>query len=257
MQSTLREIKLNGSFNFRDLGGYETKDGRRVKRGILFRSGNLSLLTEDDLKVVNQLGIKKICDLRGVDEIDKFPDPILDGATWHHTPILSDEQMLGQVGEQTSFADVLRNTKPGELLLHLNQNMVSFKNAFQQVFKVLLTETHTPLLFHCMAGKDRTGAVAALTLSILGVSREIIVEDYLYTNETLTQMNTNFEKIGYNDLPNIDKSVLDALFEARAEYIDSFLDGIEANYGSVEMYSKEVLGLSDEAINLLRSNLLE
>ncbi|MFD2043386.1 tyrosine-protein phosphatase [Ornithinibacillus salinisoli] len=257
MNDILRVIKLEGSFNFRDLGGYRTEDGRSIKRGMLYRSGNLSRLTENDLEIVNQLGIKKICDLRGLDEIERFPDPMLDGVVWHHTPILSDEQMLGQVGEHRNFADTLRNTKPGELLLTLNQNMVSFKQAFQKVFEILLTEPHSPLLFHCMAGKDRTGAVAAVMLRVLGVPREVILEDYLYTNETLEQMAANFQEIGYNNLPDIQQEVLDALFEARAEYINAFLDELEVQYGSINVYVQEVLGLSEDDLDLLKRNLLE
>ncbi|MDL4839323.1 tyrosine-protein phosphatase [Aquibacillus rhizosphaerae] len=257
MDKIMREIKLEGSFNFRDLGGYQTEDGRRVKHGMLYRSGNLSRLTASDLEIVNQLGIKKICDLRGADEIEKFPDPKFEGIIWHHTPILSDEQMLGQVGDHRDFAETLRNTKPGELLLSLNQNMVSFKQAFQKVFKVLLTEAHTPMLFHCMAGKDRTGGIAALLLYILGVPRQAITEDYLYTNETLEKMTKNFTEIGYNDLSDVDQDVLDALFEARVEYIDAFLDEIEARYENVEVYAKEVLGLADDDIDILKQHLLE
>ncbi|MBM6616874.1 tyrosine-protein phosphatase [Bacillus suaedaesalsae] len=257
MTIILREIKLEGSFNFRDLGGYITENGSRLKRGMLYRSGNLSRLTESDLHIVSQLGINRICDLRGLDEIEKFPDPVLDGVTWHHTPILSDEQMLGQVGEHREFADLLRNTKPGELLINLNQHMVGFKQAFQKVFEVLLAEPKKPLLFHCMAGKDRTGAVAALILSILGVPRETILEDYLYTNETLEQLSANFQEIGYNNLPNIEQDVLDALFEARAEYIHTFLDELLAKYESIERYAKEFLGLSDEDIRVLKDSLLE
>ncbi|MET3699582.1 protein tyrosine phosphatase [Bacillus oleivorans] len=257
MKSVLREIKLEGGFNFRDLGGYQTKEGRTVRSGMLFRSGNLSRLTESDREIVKQLGIKKICDLRGMDEVERFPDPIIDDITWHHTPILSEEKMLGQVGDDTDFADQLRKTKPGELLMNLNQHMVTYKSAFRKVFQVLLTEPNHPLLFHCMAGKDRTGAVAALILRILGVPREKILEDYLYTNETLEQMAVNFTEIGYNDLPNIDQDVLDALFEARTEYINAFLDEIDAKYGNIDLYAKEFLGLSENDIKVLKSHLLE
>ncbi|GAA0343950.1 hypothetical protein GCM10008967_37990 [Bacillus carboniphilus] len=257
MKTVLREIKLEGSFNFRDLGGYQTVDGRRVKQGLLYRSGNLSRLTESDMEIIKPLGIKKICDLRGDDEVERFPDPLIAEAVWHHTPILSDEMMLGQVGEHTSFADQLRKTKPGELLLNLNKKMVSYRNAFRKVLDVLLTEPQTPLLFHCMAGKDRTGAVAALILSVLGVPRNVILEDYLYTNETLEEANANFYAIGYNDLPNIDQKVLEALFEARAEYIHAYLDELEAGFESAEVYAVEVLGLSLEDIDTLKSHLLE
>ncbi|WP_102027713.1 tyrosine-protein phosphatase [Salirhabdus sp. Marseille-P4669] len=257
MKNTLREITLEGCFNFRDLGGYRTESGQRVKVGMLYRSGNLSQLTENDVEKLRSLGIRKICDLRGDGEVTRYPDPELEGATWYHTPVLSDEKMMGQVGDETSFIDALRETKPGEMLLDLNKNMVTFKSAFQHVMKVVLSEPRQPLLFHCMAGKDRTGAVAAILLGILGVPREQIVEDYLYTNHTLEQMNQHFDDIGYNHLPGIEQDVLDALFEARAEYINTFLDEVEAHYESMERFVKHALGLSDEDIRVLREHLLE
>ncbi|MUK87976.1 protein-tyrosine-phosphatase [Ornithinibacillus sp. L9] len=257
MKDILRDIKLEGSFNFRDLGGYPTQEGRTVKWGMLYRSGNLSRLTDIDQETVSRLGISRICDLRSKDEVEKFPDPILNGATWHHTPILSDDRILGQVEGQSTFADVLRKTKPGELLLNLNKDMVSYKRAFQNVFEILLNEPHTPMLFHCMAGKDRTGAVAALILNMLGVPRKIILDDYLYTNQSLDQATENFEAIGYNDLPNVEQAVLDALFEARAEYIHTFLDELDARYGGIDLYMKEVLGLSTNDIKTLKEHLLE
>jgi protein-tyrosine phosphatase len=257
MGKGLRVIELEGSFNFRDLGGYPTNEGKKVKKGMLYRSGNLSRLTEADKLIVTQLGIKKICDLRGHDEVALFPDPVLEDAKWHHTPILSDERMMGQVGDQADFADELRKTKPGELLLTLNKNVVSFKSALQKLFEVLLEEPDQPLLFHCMAGKDRTGAVAAIILNMVGVPRELIEEDYLFTNQTLEQMSEHFDAIGYNHLPNIDQEVLDALFEARKEYIHALFDELDAKYGSIELYAKELLGLTSEDIDILKEHLLE
>lgn len=257
MKSVLREIKLQGSFNFRDLGGYPTEDGRRVKWGKLYRSGNLSILTDNDRTEMSKLGISKICDLRGKYEVNRFPDPEIQGIKWHHTPLLADDKVMGKVDGHFDFVERLRNSKPGELLLTLNKEMVMYKSALQRVFHVMLSEPETPMLFHCMAGKDRTGAVAALILSVLGVPRDVIKEDYLYTNETLEQMATNFNAIGYNDLPDVDQAVLDSLFEARVEYIDAFMNELEIRYGKIDLYTKEVLGLSDNDIQVLKHCFVE
>ncbi|MCU9614855.1 tyrosine-protein phosphatase [Caldibacillus lycopersici] len=257
MKNVLQVVPLEGCVNFRDLGGYMTKNGERVKSGMLFRSGNLSELTEADRSLLQQMGIQKILDLRGFDEIEKFPDPKINDCTWHHTPLFADGSELAQVDSDSSFADILRRTKPGELLLKKNQDMVTYKTSFQQIFQLLLDTPDSPTLFHCMAGKDRTGAIAALILAVLGVPRETIVEDYLYTNEVVDQLNAHFDRIGYNDLPNVEQAVIDALMEARKEYIDAFLDGIEITFGGIENYSKEVLNLSTEEITLLKQHLLE
>ncbi|MGY3715931.1 tyrosine-protein phosphatase [Sutcliffiella cohnii] len=256
-KTVINNLNVAGTINLRDLGGVQTKDGQMVKKGMLYRSGNLSRLTEAGEATLKELGIKKICDLRGIDETNKYPDPMMDGVAWFHTPLLAEEAALGNAGDHSSFVQELRNSKPGELLISLNKKMVHYKSSFQQVFKVLLTEPEKPFLFHCMAGKDRTGAIAALILSILGVSRESILQDYLFTNDASGDINTHFDEIGYNDLPNVDVAVLDALFEARVEYITTFLDEIDKHYGSIDNYTKEVLELSDEEIVLLKENLLQ
>ncbi|WP_052345855.1 tyrosine-protein phosphatase [Paucisalibacillus sp. EB02] len=257
MEKVLREVHLEGCFNFRELGGYKTSDGRSVKSGILFRSGNLSRLTELDIATIGKLGIKNICDLRDDDEIGKHPDPVLKGAMWNHIPMINDEKAVRQVGDLSHFESKLINSKPGEMLVNLNQDLVANTTAFAKIFRVLLNEPGKPMLFHCMAGKDRTGAVAALLLSTIGVPLDIIEEDYLYTNNTLDAMQEGFNAIGYTMPDYIDKEVVQAMYEARVEYIRAFFNEIERVYGSVESYLLNGIGLEKEDINLLRSHLLD
>lgn len=255
MKSVIQEIRLEGSFNFRDLGGHQTRDGYSVKRGKLFRSGNLSKLTENDLNIVNQLGIKNICDLRREDESDQFPDPALLGAKWNHLPVNSDRKIVSQVGDLREHD--LHMNKPGELLVFLNRKMAGYSGAFRKVFEILLAEPQAPMLFHCMAGKDRTGAVAALILSALGVSREVIEEDYLYTNTTLDRMKAHFAGLGVSNRRGMAQAALDAMFEARLEYIHAFFDELEQQFGGVDSYLKEKIELTDRDFDVLRKYLLE
>ncbi len=257
MEQVLREVHLEGTFNFRELGGYPTSDGRRVKSGILFRSGNLSRLTEQDFVTISKLGIKNICDLRDDDEVGNHPDPVIEGATWNHISLVNDEKAVRQVGDLSQFESKLMNSKPGEMLTNLNRDLVANTTAFEKIFRVLLDEPGKPMLFHCMAGKDRTGAVAALLLSVIGVARDVIEEDYLYTNNTLEAMQEDFNAIGYTMPDFIDKEVVQAMYEARVEYINAFFDEIEREYGSVESYVLNGIGLEKEDITKLRSYLLD
>lgn len=256
MEQTLREVKLEGSYNFRELGGYEAKDGRRIKSGLLYRSGNLSRLTESDKKVISNLGITNICDLRDDDEIEKHPDPVMEGVKWNHVPIINDEKAIRQAGDLGQFQNELIHSKPGEMLVGLNRRMVANTTAFERIFRLLLAEPEKPMLFHCMAGKDRTGAVAALLLSALGVDRGVIEADYLYTNNNLDEMQKGFKAIGYTMPDFIDKEVVVALYEARIEYIRAFFDEIELQYSGMESYMLNGIGLTKEELELLRNRLL-
>lgn len=248
-----RIIELEGSFNFRDMGGYPTNDGYHVKWGMLFRSGNLSGMTEADMEIVNQLGIKKICDLRATDEINKHPDPEINGATWIHVPVIQDEVTIKHAGDLVAPYE---NGEPGGILVSINREMATYTEAFQKVFKVLLDKPEDPFLFHCMAGKDRTGVVAALILSVLGVPREIILEDYLFTNLSFEKIKANLLTSDSHQLQQMNQEVLDALLEARLEYIEAFFDQLERTYLSVDSFIKWNIGLTNADIEKLKKNLL-
>ncbi len=163
-------------------------------------------------------------------------------------------RQVGDLAEQKHDLDV---SNPGEMLIKLNRKITAYTSTFRRVFEILLSEPQAPLLFHCMAGKDRTGAVAALILSVLGVPREIITDDYLYTNNTLGQMKAHFQELGFGVPLQFDPSILDAMFEARVEYINAFFDELENQFGSVDSYIKESIGLTTEDIHILKSHLLE
>lgn len=257
MRQISREVKMEGTFNFRDLGGYETTEGSRVKSGVIFRSGNLSRITDSDKEMLRELGIKNICDLRDNDEVQNHPDPVLDEITWHHIPLIKDEEVVRQPGDLNQFESKLINSKPGEMLLSLNREMISNTVEFRKIFQILIDNPTNPMLFHCMAGKDRTGVVAALLLSALCVPREAIEEDYLYTNNVLEEIERGFSAIGYILPSHIDQEIIRAIYEARIEYIRAFFDEIEQKFGDVEVYLSKGIGLSEEDLRLLRKHLLE
>ena len=147
--------------NFRELGGYKTKDGRTVKKGLLYRSAALGSMNERELKALEKMGIRSILDFRSRLEEAAFPDPPVPGATNYHISAMRDND--GNERHAYSF-------------------IVFDSEAYQKMFELMLNEK-TPLLFHCTQGKDRTGAAAILILLALGVDEETILDDYVLTNK--------------------------------------------------------------------------
>ncbi|GAE31421.1 tyrosine-protein phosphatase [Halalkalibacter hemicellulosilyticus] len=257
VQQPNRLIEFTGTFNFRDLGGYETTDGRRVKWGKIFRSGNISMLDEQDMRQVQQLGVTAICDLRADDELERFPTPFMEFIQLYHVPVIpsNGEEEYRQALDLTEEF-VKRISKPGDLLTQLNEKMTDHTKAYRKVFDVLLEEEGA-VLFHCMAGKDRTGVMAALILSVLNVPREIIVEDYLYTNRSSDRLKQSLATHNHEHIKKLDTKVVEAMLEARTEYIEAFFKKIDQDYGNVYKYMTNAIGLSEAEIQLLQEKLLE
>ncbi len=170
--------------NFRELGGYRNKDGKIVKGGVFFRSGMLgSIKSESDISLFNSLGIKAIIDFRSENEREYNPEPIFEGIKQ-----IAQNAMLDENGNEVNFdmkaifeenkwelAGMAKNGIKHYSLMPFNNN------AYKLLFG-FISKNEVPLLFHCTAGKDRTGVAAALILRALGVSDEVILEDYMLTN---------------------------------------------------------------------------
>lgn len=258
----VRVQPLQGVSNFRDLGGYIGKDGRKVKWGMLYRSAELSELTEWDMRDMEALGIRTICDLRDEDEILTMPTPAFPAISNVRVPLIPANS--GPVVRQAyDLEDVAKSAQkalfgqPDQLLVHLNQAMVQSTAAIKTIFELLLQEDGTPFLFHCTAGKDRTGLIAALILITLGVPRDTIMEDYLLTNQYLDTVKiaakSKAKMEGQGEVP---KEVMKAVMEARPEYLNAALDDILNQYGDVEHYLIQAVGLTEESIAKLQDMLL-
>ncbi|BFH71357.1 protein-tyrosine-phosphatase [Paenibacillus dendritiformis] len=252
-----RVLPLAGVSNFRDLGGYRTAEGRYVQWGSLYRSPELSDLTPDDLDYLDSLHLRQICDLRDSDEVAAMPSPPLAPAVHTHIPLV---EMLGK--------DVIRQpgdvseqgrapaSKPGQLLVDMNRSLVHSTAGLRSIFDHLLAENGAPLLFHCTAGKDRTGLVAALLLLTLGVPLDTVMTDYLLTNRYLNTgllRSKTAAKLGTGKVSN---EVLDAVWEARSEYLEAAFAEIGREYGDIGRFVSESLGLSAEEIAALKDKLL-
>ena len=181
----MNKLNFHNQLNFRDLGGYETADGRRIKEGMLYRSGGLYLLTEEERKRFDELNINFILDLRSKSEVAKKPDPTFDGIR-----ILQHSGLEHKSGKEIDFspAGMARTGGEGKDQLRKFLGYYAELPIENESFRILLHEMcafSSPILFHCASGKDRTGVAAMLVLYLLGVTPETILEDYLLSNEFL------------------------------------------------------------------------
>lgn len=236
-----RIIRLDGAFNFRDLGGFGTASGGVVRRGAAFRSDDLNLLSPRDLKMIGQLGIKTAVDFRDRGETRSAPDQLPDTVESRiHIPIEAGRVMGLHLGGAITAA------KSAGAMVSVYRTLVNeFQEAYRMFFDVVADPGNAPFLFHCSAGKDRTGLAAALFLSALGVGREEIFEDYLLSERCL--------KGKYRE--NIDYDAAYApLYGVRREYLDAAFAVVDGNYGGVEAYLRERLGVDTR---LLRNMYVE
>ncbi|WP_216830551.1 tyrosine-protein phosphatase [Alkalihalobacterium elongatum] len=245
-----RDIYLEGVVNFRDLGGYPTADGRKVKWGQFFRSGALNGLTENDVVRLQNLGIKRICDLRRSIETKSKPNPRISGIDYIHLPVIpenEDKEQVRQVGELSLHGEKIQLGEPGEMLLRLNRVIAHQTNTYSQLLRMLFEEESVPLVIHCVAGKDRTGVCSSLILMTLGVPEEIVIEDFTYTNNYLEQLKQKIlTKRFLEKTKDVNPQSIDALLEARPDYLKAFLKEIADHYGTFDDYLSQNLGISKQ-----------
>lgn len=240
------DLNLSGATNFRHLGGYTGHQGRRVVAHRLFRSDHLGALTREDIERIRQLGVRRILDLRGVDERAGAPCALQD------VPVhsLSIEPTIVQ--KLSELLEAGHRLTADEVVEHMQDTYRGFvrqnTHRFAELFGHLL-ECGDPLVFHCTAGKDRTGFAAALVLSSLGVSEQDVLRDYLLTNGRLRPP----EPSRYGLTPEVQA----VLWRVQPDFLHAALDAVQADYGSMEAYLREGLRLGDAERDRLRELYLE
>jgi protein-tyrosine phosphatase len=251
-----RVVQLEGGHNFRDLGGYIATDGRRVRTGLVFRSGTLAELTEPDLEQVARLGIKFVCDFRANRERTARPSRWPASATidlWTRDHESSVGELVHAVRAPGATADEIRGRMRESYRTLPYEQAESFRELFNRVASGSL-----PLMFHCSAGKDRTGCAAALLLSLLGVARDTVIEDYMLSERFFESCC----RIVRNDptsarLTAVDSRIWEPLLRAERSYIETMFQVLEQRHGSVEGYLHDVLGVSADVGAAIRGRLLE
>lgn len=242
-------ISLQTASNLRDLGGWTARDGRLVKRGLVFRAPALSGLSEEDMAAVVALGLRSVCDLRGVRESAANP-VALPGIASFALPI---EPSVG-----AGLRDILRtgqasgHMSPDEMLELLREAYRAYAlqsfGQYRAIFAKLLEPDGLPLLLHCSAGKDRTGFGSALILTALGVAWTDVVADYLATNRLWRR-----EIASSFDLP---PAVKDVLFGAHETMLEAAFAAINDEYGEIDAYLDRAIGLDALARRRLEDRLL-
>lgn len=258
-----RQVTLEGQPNFRDIGGYRTADGRSVKWGLLYRSGALDHLTDADLETVRARRIVKIIDLRANSEVDKARDRIPAGARSLRLPVWP-KTNLKALSKALNGSDVSGITETA--LCDANRDFIRhFAGAYADLLKQIADPANRPALWHCTLGKDRAGLGTAIVLLVLGVAEEVIMEDYLLSNayraREMQRELSDFKKrqpAGRDELvARRDARVFQALLEARREYLQAAFDEMVREYGSIEAYLHDGLGVTQEQRKKLQDQLLE
>ncbi len=245
MQRHERIVPLVGASNFRDLGGYPTVDGGVTRWGTLFRSDALHELTEPDIEVLRDLGLKTIVDLRMGAEVRKSGRGLLgfEPATYHHLSVIDEDG-----GESRGVPAPTDEDLSNRYMWYLDIG----REPLARALSVLGDTANYPLVFHCAAGKDRTGVLAALVLDIVGVERAVIVEDYVLTASRMELvleriLRTLGEDRRVEDLPA-------NAFTVKASTMEGFLDRLDQRYGGARQWALAA-GVPYDCLNSLSVSL--
>jgi protein-tyrosine phosphatase len=243
-----RHHRFDACFNFRDIGGYPTVDGRSVRWGRYYRAGRQDRMTAADLEKLRLLGIRSQVDLRRPDEVaEQGRGPLAAlGVEYHHIPVIPEggSERLNQLVGDTRIS--------GRRYL----GYLEFgPRSWIDLFELLADTDRHPILLHCTAGKDRTGVSTAFLLAVLGVDRRWIEADYVLTNRDVARQVDFLEQTGA--LPEgMDRQTMMHLAGIPAEAMGDFLDGVEARWGGPLEYLRSI-GIGDEVIAAVRHAFLD
>jgi len=231
-------IELEGVVNIRDVGGLPTADGRRIRSGVLIRSANLSFVTEADVaRLVNELRVRRVLDLRTDVEVRNSEPGLLrgaDGVTFHHLSLYPDGKSEAEA--EADSPDPVAPWVDEEYPAGRDRQVVSYLRYLDRrpdsIVAALraIAEPDGATVVHCAAGKDRTGMVIALALTVAGVPREVIAADYA---ETQSQIVAIIEQLAGIELYDMKADELDKVPPAAAETMLGVLDAIDADHGGV------------------------
>jgi protein-tyrosine phosphatase len=243
--SAIRHFDLQGASNFRDLGGYATADGSTVRWRHIFRSNHLGHLTENDVGVVRELGVKHAFDFRGTEERVAAACVVKEIAV-HSLPIEPTvvaalrARLQARALSSADALDIMRESYRGYVRL----NTHSFRELFAH-----LVDGEGPLVIHCTAGKDRTGFACALILHALGVPENVISEDYLLTNR--------FYRRDPASSPDLPDDVRQAIGSVNASFLAAGFETINERYGDLEGYFRDGLGVGTRERGELKKRYLQ
>lgn len=251
-----RKLGMQGTPNFRDFGGYSTVDGRWVKWGFLFRSGQLSNLSDQDIELLASLELDLVCDFRRLEEQEGDPSrlpqnnppriaslPIIPGSNSRFF-----EQVEGQLGDRQAMFD---------FMLEINRDFAEAQTeTYARMFSEILDVEDARFLVHCAAGKDRTGFAAALILLALGVSRELVMHDYMLTRRFFHPQQEIARLRQKYQMQQMDTEAILPMLEVHEDYLACALLAIEQSFPSIERYLEKALGVGPAEVAHLQSRYL-
>ncbi|MBM0237430.1 tyrosine-protein phosphatase [Micromonospora sp. ATA32] len=264
---TVRNWELVGAPNARDLGGLVGLDGRRVRAGRLIRTPALGRLADEDLPVLGKLQPACLVDLRDASEmVVAPPDRLVGEPRVVHLPVHDpahpvftyvSAMLLGH--DLDAYAELAEQGTPAamEAIYRWFVTGESARAGFGAAVRLAAGAENLPLLFHCTAGKDRTGWLTVVLLTALGVDRAVIRADYLRNNELTESLREVMVTAMNRRQPDLDPATVRPVLEVRPEYLDAAYDEVGRVHGSFGAYLRDGLGVTDETLAALRDNLLE
>ena len=265
MPNILMELKKVK--NIRDLGGIPAADGKKVASGKIIRSGRLSKLPPETCAALEKLGIDNVVDMRSPREIAEHPPTVLRGATYHYIefiptayPVLTHAKHMS-TEMYIQSRRVRRDFGSSENYMHAMYKYIvtdgDSRKKLKTIFDLFLAEENC-ILYHCNSGTDRTGIVSMLLLSVLGVSREEILKDYMLSHR-YQRRRRYWQKFALIIAPTAIrfKKLLFAQMLPRPQYMSNLIDFLEKEHGSVTAYVTDVLGVTEEQIQTLKDKYLE
>jgi protein-tyrosine phosphatase len=249
-ESSREVLRLASADNFRDVAGpgYATLDGRQVKRGVFYRSNDL-LITDDEATTLTDLGLRAVLDLRTEPEIERHRDRQIDGATWHHFDVsgIPLEEIWG-LGTREEAVEMMHRVYAS--FVEERHSLEKFGGLFRQL------ATGGPQLFHCSAGKDRTGWVATLLLHIADVDDATIESDYLLTNALTAGSRGRVEDEIAESRGKELVHILEPALVANVDYLHTGWAAAEKKYGDRTSYLLDGMGLDSATLDRLRELLV-
>ncbi|MCO7175805.1 tyrosine-protein phosphatase [Sporolactobacillus kofuensis] len=250
-----RVLPLEGVYNFRDMGGLKTRDGRKVKKGLLFRSAELTRMTSSDKKSLRPLNLKLIYDYRDREEAEKNPDPQI-GNERHERVAVNGEDKTTARDEWDP--ETFYKTFTPEKFAQVYKAMPIRNASYQRLMHLFANpEKNVPLLHHCAGGRDRTGVGAMLLLRTLGVSFESIMDDYLLSNRTLVAYHEEMFEEAAHYVSGAQLKRFEKGFILNEQYLDASIDSIFNTYGKFGNYLEKEFGITREVRTRIKDFCLE
>ncbi len=264
----MKNLKFNSLKNARDFSDLVTIDGKRIKPRAVIRSASLYKLSKSDMKtLLSRYNLKKVIDLRSPPEKEKKPEAIIDGVEFVEIPYFNEDTLALTSGMGSDVRSAMKRAENTEELIDIVPDlatvyplMVSSDFSVSQLskaLKIIMNNREGSVIFHCTAGKDRTGITSAILLKLLGVSDEYVMEDYLYTNKSFTKKAKFLSFLCRIFMRS--KVLADKVFKvflADKVYFNAFFDEVNKRFGSFEAFVSDGLCLSENEIESFKEYML-